>query len=65
MESPPGADEVARGGPAPGGGEGDLAICPICGSAFTWRYRTDVVDTEYFVVPARLFAFQKCGELRI
>ena len=40
MESPPGADAELDGGPAPGGGEGDLAICPICGSASTWRYRT-------------------------
>jgi SAM-dependent methyltransferase len=36
--------------------------CPICGSATTWLYRTDVADLEYFVVPPRPFAMQKCGD---
>jgi SAM-dependent methyltransferase len=35
--------------------------CPICGSEHTWLYRDDVVDLEYFVVPPRAFAVEKCA----
>lgn len=34
--------------------------CPICGSENTSLHRTDVVDLEYFVVPPRPYAVQKC-----
>jgi SAM-dependent methyltransferase len=60
MEPQSGAGSVAEEVEgAPGGGSGD-ASCPICGSASTRLYRTDVEDTEYFVVPPRPFAVQKC-----
>src|SRR5271166_3271760 len=42
-------------------GEGVPALCPICGSDQTWRHRSDVVDLEYFVQPARPFIIEKCG----
>jgi SAM-dependent methyltransferase len=44
------------------GTEGAPVPCPICGSELTRPYRTDVVDLEYFVVPARPFKVQKCEE---
>ena len=43
-------------------GEGGVVRCPICGSAQTGLYRTDVVDLEYFVIPPRDFAMQKCRD---
>ena len=42
--------------------EGGVVSCPICGSAQTGLYRTDVVDLEYFVIPPRDFAMQKCRD---
>jgi SAM-dependent methyltransferase len=42
--------------------EGGVISCPICGSAQTGLYRTDVVDLEYFVIPPRDFAMQKCRD---
>ena len=51
-------------GPAAGdaGAPGDrvAAACPICASTLTEVFRTDVVDTEYFVVPDRPFVIQRC-----
>jgi SAM-dependent methyltransferase len=37
-------------------------ICPICGSDRTSRYRSDVIDLEYFVVPPRPFIIQRCEQ---
>ena len=42
--------------------EGTTAACPICGSARTRTFRSDVVDLEYAVVPPRPFMVRKCGE---
>src|ERR1039457_4239294 len=62
MEPPPGADSTfPRAQEAQGGDQSGLVLCPICGSARTWLYRTDVSDLEYFVVPPRDFTVQKCG----
>jgi SAM-dependent methyltransferase len=58
MEPPPSAETAFH--PAPEG-EGDPIRCPICGSDRTSLYRTDVADLEYFVIPPRDFAMEKCG----
>ena len=47
------------GRPATTAGEAP-ATCPICGSTATAVHRTDVRDLEYFVVPTRSFAVQRC-----
>ncbi len=63
MEQSPGAESaVHRAQEAVGSDGGGTACCPICGSDHTRLYRTDVVDLEYFVVPPRDFAMQKCGD---
>lgn len=41
-----------------------LVTCPICGSPNTRLYRSDVTDLEYFVIPPRPFAVQKCGNCK-
>jgi len=62
MESPLGAGAASRPAKGVPDADGDGAVrCPICGSSTTWLYRTDVADLEYFVVPLRAFAVQKCG----
>lgn len=45
---------------APGPPEPTPSNCPICGSEDTVRFRSDVADFEYFVVPPRHFAMQRC-----
>ncbi len=45
----------------PGESQVDSSRCPICGSENTSLHRADVVDLEYFVVPPRPYAVQKCG----
>jgi SAM-dependent methyltransferase len=62
MESPLSAGAASRpsNGVAEAEEEGTVR-CPICGSSVTRLYRTDVADLEYFVVPPRSFAIQKCG----
>lgn len=45
-----------------GADEEGVVRCPICGSTQTGLYRTDVVDLEYFVVPPRDFAVQRCRD---
>jgi len=41
--------------------QGALVVpCQICGSTRTRIYRTDMRDTEYSVVPPRIFQMQKC-----
>ena len=63
MEPPPGAEPaVRRAQETVDSEEGGSVRCPICGSDRTRLYRTDVVDLEYFVVPPRDFAMQKCGD---
>jgi SAM-dependent methyltransferase len=57
MEPSPGVEA-----PFPQGAHDGLVVCPICGSKNTRQYRSDVTDLEYFVVPPRLFALQKCGD---
>jgi SAM-dependent methyltransferase len=58
MQSSPGTDAVSS--PGTHRDDGAPVSCPICGSGDTSRYRTDVVDLEYFVVPPRPFVMQKC-----
>ena len=63
MEPPPGAESAfRRAQERVDAHEAELVCCPICGSDHTWLYRTDVADLEYFVVPPRDFAMQKCGK---
>jgi SAM-dependent methyltransferase len=47
---------------APAGRANGLVRCPICGSEDTTLYRTDLADLEYFVIPPRQFALQKCED---
>jgi SAM-dependent methyltransferase len=58
--------DTATGAPGPLAGaptEGILRPrCPICGSEKTSVYRTDVTDLEYFVVPSRPYAMQRCEQ---
>jgi SAM-dependent methyltransferase len=62
MEPPPAAEASFGHAPdAVDAGENGMVLCPICGSGRTWLYRTDVTDLEYFVVPPRDFAMQKCA----
>jgi SAM-dependent methyltransferase len=61
MEPTPGAEAALSGTQAACDDAEDWAVrCPICGSEDTWLYRTDVTDLEYFVIPPRPFATQKC-----
>ena len=62
MEPPPGAESaIPQAQAAQVRGVGRPVHCPICGSDHTRLYRTDVDDLEYFVIPPRDFAMQKCG----
>jgi SAM-dependent methyltransferase len=45
---------------APDRADPTLPNCPICQSEETALFRTDIVDFEYFVVPPRSFALQRC-----
>jgi SAM-dependent methyltransferase len=61
MGPPPGNDPaIGRGWEQPELEDDGAILCPICGSADTWRYRSDLADLEYFVAPPRPFASQKC-----
>jgi SAM-dependent methyltransferase len=64
MEPPTGAESAFRQVQETVDVEASAAAihCPICGSDRTWLYRTDVADLEYFVIPPRDFAMQKCSE---
>jgi SAM-dependent methyltransferase len=65
MEPPPGAESaIPRAPETRSEDESGLVRCPICGSDATCLYRTDVADLEYFVIPPRDFAMQKCADCR-
>jgi SAM-dependent methyltransferase len=57
MEPPTGVEPIVSQAQEPHDG---LVICPICGSSDTRLFRSDAADLEYFVVPQRQFAVQRC-----
>src|ERR1700723_161327 len=63
MEPTPGVEAAFTGdAETPTGRANGLVRCPICGSNHTRLYRSDLSDLEYFVVPLRPFALQKCTD---